>query len=159
MKKGLLVVLFAVGLYNAHASAAQGFPAKGGSANPGDPFCKGAVAVSVLEREPGGAVTSPFIGSLNTTGAPVTFSDEFSESVARSSLNDDQIGYLNLTVRNIAPGPDDSVAFDVVIEGKDPGAYDGRVVVHALTPSGSREAVVHWVNGRDYVIAVRPVAG
>jgi hypothetical protein len=68
-------------------------------------------------------------------------------------------GHWSMTIDNVHDSLADSVAFDVSMEGKDPGVYEGQAVRHIESGTGSYTDVIHWLDGKDYVITVQRVAG
>ncbi|WP_321935414.1 hypothetical protein [Paraburkholderia sp. J8-2] len=116
------------------------------------------IAISVTTRDARGEV-SP-VGQQVTHGEPVKFSEELGYLLStNASPSDVYNGSWTMTVSNVRDSMADSVAFDVTMSGKVPGTWEGSTVIHGLTESGSRVGVVHWLDGKDYLITFRRVAG
>lgn len=117
-----------------------------------------AMSVEVWSRDEEGHRT--LVGQQVTHGEPVTFGREFSYLVATppGTSRDEYDGHWSMTIRDIHSTVADSIAFTVSMEGKDPGAWDGQATLHVETGTGSRTGAVHWLDGKDYVITLHPLA-
>ena len=118
---------------------------------------KPALEVAVYMRDARGALSN--VGWRMTHGEPVQFSERFSYLVATNGAHDAYDGHWSMTISDFRDSVADSFSFDVSMEGKDPGVWEGQATQHVRTETGSRTNIVHGIDGKDYVIELRRVNG
>jgi len=153
MKKAILLLTLVSVTKMASAASSDVQPAAPVSAAAGT-----GISVSVHSQDARGVMYP--VGSGVTHGEPIIFAEDISYPVNTNGGPRDQFdGSWSLTVSNVRDSLADSVAFDVTLAGKNPGIWEGQVVRHVETGTGSRTGVVHWLDGKDYVITVHRVNG
>jgi len=150
MKTIMLAIAILVSMYSGSISASEVCSASS------DVIGKPTFAVKVLARDQRGSES--IIGTQTTNGTPLKFTTAVSYPVATNGGS--RAGYdgqWSMTICNFRQGLADSEYFDVAFDGKYPSLWDGSVVVHLGTGTGSHKGTVHWVDGVDYVIDVTPI--
>ncbi|WP_176000268.1 hypothetical protein [Burkholderia vietnamiensis] len=112
--------------------------------------------VLVMRRDARGAISD--FGERQTHGESVNFGEQFSYLVATNGPRDGLDGYRKMAVSDIQPMPFGLTSFRLQLEEKDSGSeltVNRRVWLNA----GEDTAVVHGLNGQDYLVKLRRVDG
>lgn len=98
------------------------------------------------------------VGSGTAHDSPVQFSREFSYLVATNGPRDGFDGHWSMKIDHFQYSANGGVAFDVSMEGRDPGVWEGNATNHIMVAAGT-DGVIHGIDGQDYVIKVHLVEG
>lgn len=112
--------------------------------------------VVVMRRDVRGAISD--FGERLTHGESVNFGEQFSYLVATNGPHDGFDGYRKMEVSDIQSMPFGLLTFLLQLEEKDSGSVltvNRRVWLNA----GEDTAVVHGLNGQDYLVKLRRVDG
>lgn len=112
--------------------------------------------VEVMRRDARGAISN--FGERLTHGESVNFDEQFSYLVATNGPRDGLDGYRKLEVSDIQPTSSGLTSFHLQLREKDSGSelvVNRRVWLNA----GEDTAVVHGLNGQDYLVKLRRVEG
>jgi hypothetical protein len=115
----------------------------------------GATDIVVYQRAARGDLSGML--KRQTHGEPITFSRQFSYLVGTDRPTDID-GHWSMTISNLQYGANGDSAFDVGMEGKDPGVWEGKSTAHVLIDQGAKFGVVHGIDGKDYRIELRRLA-
>ncbi|HDR9761885.1 hypothetical protein KDX16_15955 [Burkholderia vietnamiensis] len=148
-----VLLLFAAGSANADPlgvidAPSQIVPAVAAPANGYD--------VVVMRRDARGAISD--FGERQTHGESVNFGEQFNYLVATNGPRDGLDGYRKMAVSDIQSMPFGLTTFRLQLEEKDSGSeltVNRRVWLNA----GEDTAVVHGLNGQDYLVKLRRVDG
>jgi hypothetical protein len=112
--------------------------------------------VVVMRRDPRGAISG--FGERMTHGEPVNFDEKFTYLVATSGPRDGLDGYRTVEVSDIQPMPYGLTTFRLHLEEKDSGS---KLTVNRQVwlNGGEDTAVVHGLDGQDYLVKLRRVDG
>ncbi|MBB4517313.1 hypothetical protein [Paraburkholderia fungorum] len=112
--------------------------------------------VVVMRRDGRGAISG--FGESMTHGEPVNFGEKFSYLVATTGPRDGFDGYRTMEVSNIQPMPYGLTTFRLHLEEKDSGS-ELTVNRQVWLNAGEDTAVVHGLDGQDYLVKLRRVDG